>query len=176
MITNIESQNGCSSSPSSSLHSNTNLSPIPYTSQVPSPLTTITPTSGGNSSRSAILWSIFIKCLFNFSANNDANHFSRSTDEFISIGDHNFKYNVDGNKQLPTIDSTFIDQPAHLSSAIVDDERGFESTAILLSNLESFVERRIRKEQQQSSRFGAEKSSDARGFDKHWISINFSLS
>jgi len=45
MLSNIEPQNGSSSSSTPSLQPTQNLSPISQTSQVPSPLTTVTPTS-----------------------------------------------------------------------------------------------------------------------------------
>jgi len=45
MLSNLESQNTSSSSPTGLSQSKQNMSPVSYTSQVPSPLTTITPTS-----------------------------------------------------------------------------------------------------------------------------------
>lgn len=88
MLNTLDSQTGSSSSSTSSSHNN--LSPISYTSQVPSPLTTITPTSG--TTRSFYARQVFFNELSIFSAANDADHFSRPS----SCVGHHHKRDVDG--------------------------------------------------------------------------------
>lgn len=191
MLSNIESQNGSSSSTPSS-QSNHNLSPG-YTSQIPSPLTT-TPTS--SKCQKTQLYGIFNWFLKFSSSDHDADNFSRSVLDFGIDRHHNAFWQPrehEPEHELPAVDAHSLDQQSPLP-AVVHDEPGGVVADVLSVELSKRVgfdqdgeqlvaahcahesragAQRWRRKEQQSSRFGVQASLNGNA-DKYWISITFS--
>lgn len=132
ILSNIESQTGSSSSSTSSQPSH-NLSPVSYTSQVPSPLTTITPTT--SKSLDIRFPRKFLTLELSFSSTNDSNLVRRTAYVPRLVGHHNIVGNdVDEpqhEQQLSATDATAGHQQPFVP-ALADDEFRHESVADLL--------------------------------------------